>query len=208
MLKQEICDGAFEPGQKLQEVELAKRYNVSRSPIREALHQLSADGLVEEIPNKGVFVKKFTVRDIEEIYDVRVMLESYAIDRLPRVLTTEGADSLLKLLHDMEQSFTSRDLTAYIQQDTLLHSQLVHLCGNTIVEELYEKVCGRVQQFRRYSLTSTQRFDESIGEHRSLIENVVSNRSVAAKDINCRHLELAKGKVVEYLLQLETAKKK
>ena len=69
ILKDDICEGRFAPGQWLQENELAERLCVSRSPIREALRQLASDGLVVEIPNKGVFVKEFTARDIEEIFD-------------------------------------------------------------------------------------------------------------------------------------------
>ena len=82
ILKDDICEGRFAPGQWLQENELAERLCVSRSPIREALRQLASDGLVVEIPNKGVFVKEFTARDIEEIFDLRVLLEDYAISKL------------------------------------------------------------------------------------------------------------------------------
>ena len=88
ILKDDICEGRFAPGQWLQENELAERLCVSRSPIREALRQLASDGLVVEIPNKGVFVKEFTARDIEEIFDLRVLLEDYAISKLQHHLTT------------------------------------------------------------------------------------------------------------------------
>ena len=88
ILKDDICEGRFAPGQWLQENELAERLCVSRSPIREALRQLASDGLVVEIPNKGVFVKEFTTRDIEEIFDLRVLLEDYAISKLQHHLTT------------------------------------------------------------------------------------------------------------------------
>lgn len=59
-IKENICGGRYEPGQRLNEVELARSLNVSRSPVREALRRLAADGLVEEKPNRGVFVREFT----------------------------------------------------------------------------------------------------------------------------------------------------
>ena len=94
LLKQAICDGEFEPGQWLQENELAEKLSVSRSPIREALRQLAADGLVIEVPNKGVFVREFTAKDIEEIFDIRVLMENYAIDKMNEHLTEEDSTQL------------------------------------------------------------------------------------------------------------------
>ena len=103
ILKDDICEGRFAPGQWLQENELAERLCVSRSPIREALRQLASDGLVVEIPNKGVFVKEFTARDIEEIFDLRVLLEDYAISKLQHHLTTADMQQLIDCLNEMER---------------------------------------------------------------------------------------------------------
>ena len=66
ILRDEICRGEYPPGTRLQELDLTEHLNVSRSPVREALRQLVSDGLLLEIPNKGVYVKEFTVKDIEE----------------------------------------------------------------------------------------------------------------------------------------------
>ena len=64
ILRDDICQGVYAPGTRLQEVDLAENLNVSRSPVREALRQLAADGLLLEIPNKGVYVKEFTAKDL------------------------------------------------------------------------------------------------------------------------------------------------
>ena len=78
--------------------ELAEQLNVSRSPVREALKQLVDEGLAIEYPNKGVFVKEFTVKDIEEIYDVRILLESYAIKNSVKTLTSKNIQELMETL--------------------------------------------------------------------------------------------------------------
>ena len=101
ILKKEICDGNFPPGQWLQEKELAEKLNVSRSPVREALKQLVDEGLAIEYPNKGVFVKEFTVKDIEEIYEVRILLESYAIKNSVKTITTSNIRELMEILHKL-----------------------------------------------------------------------------------------------------------
>lgn len=200
ILKSEITSGAYEPGQKLLEQELAEKYSVSRSPIRDALHQLAGDGLVVDVPNKGVFVKEFTVKDIEEIYDVRVLLETYAIERLRDKISQESAARLLEILEQMVSAFAQNDLGEYIRLDTLLHGLIVELCGNTMVIELYAKVADRIRQFRRYSLVSNVRFVESVEEHRDIVHSIIRGNTAEANSVNCRHLQLARDEVVKYLL--------
>ena len=96
ILRDDICQGVYAPGTRLQEVDLAENLNVSRSPVREALRQLAADGLLLEIPNKGVYVKEFTAKDIGEIYDLRVMLESYGIFHSAGHITSARRERLLQ----------------------------------------------------------------------------------------------------------------
>ena len=101
ILRDDICQGVYAPGTRLQEVDLAENLNVSRSPVREALRQLAADGLLLEIPNKGVYVKEFTAKDIGEIYDLRVMLESYGIFHSAGHITSARRERLLRFLAEL-----------------------------------------------------------------------------------------------------------
>lgn len=190
ILKDDICEGRFAPGQWLQENELAERLCVSRSPIREALRQLASDGLVVEIPNKGVFVKEFTARDIEEIFDLRVLLEDYAISKLQHHLTTADMQQLIDCLNEMER----------------LHGLLIELCGNSLLESMYARIHSLNQQFRIYSLTSTQRFNESMEEHRDIVHCLLTNNADEARAINKRHLQLAKDKIIQHFSEQEALK--
>lgn len=206
ILKDEICNGVFPSGYRLQETELASRYAVSRSPVREALRLLAAEGLVEEEPNRGTFVRALTRRDIEEIYELRVLLERYAIDILSASITQEGADTLLAILSDLELAYGRRDLKGYIQLDSQLHGQLITLCGNSLLTELYSRLANQITRFRHNSLTSEDRFRESVDEHRELVHCVVSGKAEEAKRINGIHLTLAKEKVVEQLERTEAGR--
>lgn len=118
IIKKEICNGNYVAGQWLQEKELAEQLNVSRSPVREALKQLVDEGLAIEYPNKGVFVKEFTVKDIEEIYDVRILLESYAIKNSVKTLTSKNIQELMETLQLLVKYYEKNDLTHYIEVDT------------------------------------------------------------------------------------------
>lgn len=206
ILKDDICEGRFAPGQWLQETELAEHLCVSRSPIREALRQLAADGLVVEIPNKGVFVKEFTARDIEEIFDMRVLLEDYAIGKLQHNLTTADIGRLIDCLNEMERVHARKDLRAYTDMDAKLHSMLIELCGNSLLETMYGRIHSLNQQFRIYSLTSTQRFNESMEEHRNIVHCLLTNNAEEARALNKQHLQLAKDIIIRHFAEQENGK--
>lgn len=191
ILRKALCNGEFTPGQRLQEVELANQLHVSRSPVREALHQLAGDGLVVEVPNKGVYVKEFTLRDIEEIFDVRVMLETYAIRRAVQSMTDSKREILSQIGQKMGDAYARREIDAYVSADTELHNQIISLGSNQLVEDLYYRVRSMNQQFRVLSLNSSKRFQDSISEHQELIDALREGDAERAVRIDSAHLELA-----------------
>ena len=191
ILRDEICRGVYPPGTRLQEADLTEHLNVSRSPVREALRQLVSDGLLLEIPNKGVYVKEFTVKDIEEIFDLRVLLESYSIFHSAGHVTSSRLERLLRILADLESSFADGDLEAYTESDEKLHTQIVRLADNSLVNDTYERVRSMNQQFRVLSLMSPKRFRESLDEHRTIIHSLATGDIKTADSVNRRHLQLA-----------------
>ena len=205
ILRNALWRGEFTPGQRLQEVDLANQLHVSRSPVREALRQLAADGLVIEIPNKGVYVKTFTAKDIDEIFDVRLMLESYAIRRSPQNMTDGQRAHLMEILQMLEQTHESGDLDRYVVADDDLHKQIIQLGGNSLVDDLYYRVRSMNQQFRIRSLSSHNRFQDSVAEHQDLITALVTGEVERAIEVNSRHLALACSCIKEQLAQEETA---
>ena len=191
ILRDEICSGKYPPGSWLQESELSEHLGVSRSPVRESLRRLVADGLMVEIPNKGVFVKEFTQRDIDEIFDMRVMLESYAIRKSRSRMTSARLEKLVDLLGKLERTHLAGDLATYTCTDEALHNRIVELSDNSLVISTYDRVRSMNQQFRVLSLSSRKRFDESLEEHRKLVHLLTVADVEAACEVNTHHLELA-----------------
>src|SRR5919205_3391293 len=101
-LRRFILEGDLEPGARIQEVELAAQLGVSRTPVREALRTLSSQGLVELLPNRGARVARWSVKDLDEIYELRVMLESHAAQRAATRMSPTDADALTELCEQME----------------------------------------------------------------------------------------------------------
>ena len=198
IIKKEICDGNYPPGQWLQEKELAEQLNVSRSPVREVLKQLVDEGLAIEYPNKGVFVKEFTVKDIEEIYDLRTLLESYAIKNSVKTLTSINIQELMDILQKLVKCYEDNDLAHYIEIDSHLHQYIITLGGNSLVVDIYRRVYSQSQQFRIYSLTTQRRFDDSVTEHRGIVENLIAGNWKEADRINRIHLSLAREEIIEH----------
>ena len=204
ILRDDICQGVYAPGTRLQEVELAENLCVSRSPVREALRALAADGLLLEIPNKGVYVKEFTVQDIEEIYDLRVMLESYGILHSTGHITSIRRERLLSYLSEMEEYLQKGDVKAYTSADEKLHNHIVHLGDNSLVNDTYDRVRSMNQQFRILSLMDEQRFRESLDEHREIVHALVTGDLKKADDVNRHHLELARQAILKRMKAAET----
>ena len=199
ILRDEICAGKYAPGSWLQETELTEYLGVSRSPVREALRRLVADGLLMEIPNKGVFVKEFTCRDIDEIFDMRVMLESYAIRKSRSRMTSARLQKLFDILEELEHTHAAQELAVYTQSDEILHNRIVELSENSLVISTYDRVRSMNQQFRVLSLTSHRRFDESLEEHRQIVQSLAVGDVETACATNTRHLELACQCIKEHL---------
>lgn len=199
IIKDQICNGDFRPGEWLQENELANKLNVSRSPVREALRKLAGDGLVVDVPNKGVFVKEITPKDIEDIFDLRLMLESYAIQKSYANLTEEKKNALSEHIFKLKHAYDDNNLQQYIEIDTDLHNLIISLSGNNLVESTYDKVHSMIKQFRIYSLTGKQRFDESIKEHSDIVSYIIAGNVIEADRVCKIHLELAREKILEYM---------
>ena len=191
ILRDEICQGVYPAGYWLQEAELTEHLQVSRSPVREAMRQLVSDGLLIEIPNKGVFVKEFSERDLEEIYDLRVLLEGYAIYHTVGHLTSSRVEQLLSMLKEFEASYSTGDLEAYTKTDEKLHFSIVRFADNSLVNDVYERVRSMNQQFRVLSLMDQKRFEESMEEHRAIIQALVTGDVETASEVNRHHLDLA-----------------
>ncbi len=192
ILKEAIISGKYEPNHWLQEVEIAEALGVSRSPVREALKQLVAAGLATEIPNKGTFVRDFSDKEIEEIFEIRELMETYAIMHLPKELGKEQIRQLEMFKRDFKLYHDADNMDMYIDVDSDFHKYIIECANNSILYELYKKVGNMNMLFRIYSLQTEQRFNESQVEHTQIIDCLISGDYGKAAAINRSHLSYAR----------------
>ncbi len=200
-LKERILSGTFQPGEWLQEAKIANSLSVSRSPVREALQQLLGDGLAVNVPNKGVYVKKITTQDMQDIFEVRSCFETIGIRRSANTLTDEIRDELISIRENLLKYYETGDKENYIIQDALLHKSIVRLSGNQLIVDLSVRIYTMEHLSRTTSLYSSERFRESVTEHIGIIDSILEGNTEKALEFNNRHLNLARE---ESLRQVDT----
>jgi DNA-binding GntR family transcriptional regulator len=143
LLRKAIFRGQLQPGERLNEITLAQRLNVSRAPLREAFWRLSEQGLVARLPRQGVSVTVLTPGDVVEIYDIRIPLESTAARRVVERRDAGSADigAIERAYADMLQTSESGDLVEYLAADFRFHRTIWNESGNSRLAKTLKQVC-------------------------------------------------------------------
>ncbi|MEG0750631.1 MAG: GntR family transcriptional regulator [Oscillospiraceae bacterium] len=204
ILKQAILDGTYLPRQRLQEPFLAATLGVSRSPIREALQQLVGDGLLINVPNKGVYVKEFTKRDMEEIFDLRFILECLSLSRSAKNLSPELREDFVSIRVKIAHVGTAHNMKHYIELDNELHQLIVRLAGNELLSSIYNNYLQLITPYRTFALLDKHRYDDSITEHLAIIDSILSGNIDNAIAINSDHLINTTNIAMRYIESIST----
>jgi DNA-binding GntR family transcriptional regulator len=177
-LRDDVISGVFEPGQNLREYALSKRYGVSRSPIRDALLQLTQEGLLVATPNCGVRVGSRTDEEIQPlIIDVRLKVELFAVDRAIDRIDDEGLGRLKACLAENHAACRGGGLPAIIRTDMELHLAIIEIAGN-------EKLLGMWKQASSSMMLHYERHEkwmESYREHKAIVAAIEKRDKAAAK---------------------------
>lgn len=198
-LRQAIIAGALTPGTRLLEIELAQKLGVSRGPLREALRILQGEGLLEAFPNRGVFVASLEEQDIQEIYSLRELLETFAIR-----LVSERADpaqiaTLRALVDEMLQAAKIGDPRQVIDLDLQFHKALWRSSGHQRLEQV---LTGMLSQIRVFLGVNTQLYvdlAEGVSDHKRIMEAIESKNANKAAELMMRHVVEARGVVLDYV---------
>jgi DNA-binding GntR family transcriptional regulator len=182
-----VVEGRLRPGQHLVETELARQLGVSRQPVREALHRLEAEGWVDLRPNQGAFVHVPTDEEVDQLLDVRELLEVETA-RLAAAAATDGQLARLRLIcHEGEAAVEAGDTGRFVAVNTQFHAELAGVAGNAVLAELADIVGRRVRWY--YRQVAPVRGHESCAEHRDLVEAIENGDAERASAIARKHTE-------------------
>jgi DNA-binding GntR family transcriptional regulator len=203
-LRRLILTGEAEPGSRLGEAELAETLGLSRTPVREALQRLDAEGLVEVLPHRGARVVRWSTRDLEEIFELRALLEPYAAARAARVGLADDELAVLDGLCDaMEHAAAEDDLPGLAELNSRFHAAVLAASGNGRLPALLTSVVHAplvIGTFRRYDDESLRR---SMNHHRELVAALRAGDPDWAGSVMRSHIRAAAGYLIAHLRRSE-----
>lgn len=165
-LYDEIVNNRMKPGSALSEVEIAKTLQSSRSPVREALMVLENEGLVWRYPGRGCFVREISIRDIAEIFELRILLETAALRRSYQYIDLPALEQVEKNLFDLSTDTSPAD---YFEADRQLHELIWENCGNARLVSFLRTLSGQIEWVRRLASARPERFSRSKQEHLAIV---------------------------------------
>jgi DNA-binding GntR family transcriptional regulator len=188
----EIALGEFAPGSRLDEVSLAARFGVSRTPIREALRQLTSMGLVDARPNKGAVVAAMTPVELDQMFEAIGELEA-SCARHAAVRMTEADRERLRALHGAGRAaMQAGDMARYDVLNLDLHELIIQSCYNPVLIEAVVSLRNRVSSFRRTQFRDLARMAESFAEHTAIVDALLAHDVVTAYREMRAHLMAAR----------------
>jgi DNA-binding GntR family transcriptional regulator len=200
-LKQDIFDFRLLPGDRFTETEISERTHASRTPVREALYRLERDGYLEVMFRAGWRVKPFDFRQFEELYDLRVVLETTAVRRLSEADARPELDALRRVWNVPadERETAMREVA---RLDEAFHAALVASAGNREMSRVHAEVTERIRIIRRLDFTKAPRIDATYQEHAKILRAIAQRRADQAALLLRAHVEASKAEVRKITLHM------
>jgi len=171
----EIVLGNLAPGSRLDEVSLAARFNVSRTPVREALKQLAIMGLVDTRPNRGSVVAEMTVDQLDQMFEAIGELEAACARHAALRMTEEDRARMRELHAEGRAAMQDGDIDRYDAANLELHATIIRGCYNPVLIELATSLRHRVSPFRRTQFRNIERMGESFEEHSVIVDAILAH---------------------------------
>jgi DNA-binding GntR family transcriptional regulator len=200
LIRQRILDNVYPAGYRALEQEFADGLQLSRTPVREALLRLQAEGLLELIPRHGARVLPVSADDMREIYEVLTALESMAAEIVTRRKPTAAELKPLSVAsRDMASALKANDLEAWARADEHFHRQLLELAGNTILMQTVQQLWDRAHRARMVTLRLRPRPVHSTREHNAIVEAIRAGDPEATGRLYRAHRQRASAELLAIL---------
>lgn len=198
-IRESILKGTLKPGEKVAEPELAERFGISRTPIREAFRQLESEGYLTVIPRKGAVVTELSERDVSEFYAIKSILEGYAARLAAARLKDRDIERLEQINAKLAQLAEEGDVKAFFRVHNEFHDLFIDAAGNEKLADLIRQVGMKFNRLRIASLSLPGRMQISVDEHKKLIEAFRNRDGEAADHLVSKTAELGGRLLLESL---------
>ncbi|MCK2184201.1 GntR family transcriptional regulator [Halomonas getboli] len=164
-----IEHGELIPGERISERELCEKFGVSRTPLREALKVLAAEGMVELLPNRGARVMKLTVKMVKDTYDLMGALEGLSGELACRQISDAEIAGIRDLHEQMLKHYRQGELAEYFRVNQQIHEKILAASGNEILIEMYDNLSHRVKRVRYSNQMSDDFWRKAVDDHENMI---------------------------------------
>lgn len=190
-LKRRIVDVEYVPGEKLSESRLIEELGVGRSPIRTALARLSNEKWVSISPQSGTFVHALTNRDIEQVTELRLLLEMHATAKAAKKITEDELERIQRNFRAFKPLIEAGDVEAFINLDKDLHNTIYEVADNQMITDILVDLRDKVQWIRRACSVSLERMMEGFHELEAIMDALAARDSAAAAEAIRTHIDNA-----------------
>ena len=198
-LRQRIVEGHLAPGTKLNERELSESLKVSRTPLREAIKMLAAEGLVELLPNRGAAVAQMAEQDVADTFEVIAGLEGQSGELAAQRITEAELDEIRALHYEMLAAYTRRDLPTYYRINAQIHALINAAARNPVLTQTWRNVNARLQALRFRSNFDAAKWKRAVKEHERMVELLAARDAAGMRALMVGHLEHKRDAVLELM---------
>ena len=198
-LRQLLVEGTIAPGKKLNERALAEQLRFSRTPLREAIRMLAAEGLVELLPNRGAVAAQLSAADIADNFEVIAGLEGQSGELAAARITDEALNEIRALHFEMLAAHARRDLPTYYRLNATIHDHINAAARNPVLTQTYRTVNARLQALRFRSNFDEGKWSRAVQEHERMIELLVARDGTRLRKLLIAHLEHKRDAVLEQI---------
>ncbi len=203
ILFDKIIGKDFFPGQRLDLSSIETQLGISRMPLRLALNRLEHEGLVEIVPQSGTFVSSSSSKDSADSFDIRIVLECYAIDLAIKRITDKDLIKLQGFITEMEELIQTENWNSiyqpYMLIDTNFHKELAIIAGNKRLIKAVEQENKHIQGSRKLFDYPKDDLVETIGEHKKILEGLSERDVIKANNAMSNHLKRVKNSIIKLL---------
>ncbi|OZI61412.1 GntR family transcriptional regulator [Bordetella genomosp. 11] len=201
-IEEDMLAGAYAPGEPLDELVLAERYGVSRTPIREAIQLLEVQGLAYRVSRGGAFVAKLSSKDLLALLELLAYQEGLCAMLAARRIAPEAVASLREFVDRCDQAAAQGDVEAYARENMAFHELLYASCRNDFLTREVTILRKRSQLYRRNNFHQPGRMTESAADHRRILEAIEKQDEMAAFRAAVDHIAVAGRSFAEFLMTL------
>ncbi|MCY1166369.1 GntR family transcriptional regulator [Polaromonas sp.] len=198
-LRQMLVENRIPPGAKLNERELSEVLNVSRTPLREAIKMLAAEGLVELLPNRGAIAVELSEADVLNTFEVMAGLEAQSGELAAQRITDAELAEIKAMHYEMLAAYTRRDLPGYYRLNAAIHRAINAAAKNPVLLATYNQVNARLQALRFRSNQDEDKWRSAVKEHEQMVAALTARDPVAMRAVMASHLANKLSTVIQQL---------